>query len=272
MPTLALDAANAIAYRWTAPRAGRPSIVLYNPLTGDLGMWEAAIAPALHEAGLGVLLWNYRGQKESPIGADVLITTEQMTQDAKLIIEHVEPPAPIHVGHSIGGYFAIRAREAGAPAAGFVLINTLRADGPRLAWLNDALVACARVGGLGLVRDLYAPLLFGEDWQRRNRGSFLKGEGYTPLGEGDEDLRLLAAGSTADWSITWEAVDLPVVVLTGAEDRVFLDPAVVESILARLPQATAALVDGAGHMLPVEAPETAIEACLDVAAIVERRR
>ncbi len=272
MPTLAFDAANAITYHWTAPAAGRPSIVLYNPLTGDLGMWEAAIAPALREAGLGVLLWNYRGQKESPIGAEVRITAEQVTLDAKRLIEHIEPPMPIHVGHSIGGYFAIRAREAGAPAAGFVLINTLRADGPRLAWVNDALVACAQAGGLALVRDLYAPLLFGEDWQRQNRGNFLKGEGYTPLREGDPDLRLLTAGSTADWSIAWETVDLPVVVLTGAEDRVFLDPAVVESILARLPQATAELIDDAGHMLPVEAPKAVIKACLDLAAIVERRR
>ena len=271
MPSLALDDANAIAYRWTPPAAGQPSAVFYNPLTGDFGMWEAAIAPALREAGIGTLVWNYRGQKESPIGSDVRITAEQVTADAVRLLAHVEPPMPIHVGHSIGGYFAIRAREAGAPAAGLVLINTLRADGPRLAWLNDALVACARVGGLPLLRDLYAPLLFGEAWQRANRGNFLKGEGYEPLPEDAADLRLLQAGGTADWTIAWETVDLPVTVLTGREDRVFLDTAVVEGILARLPQATAVLVDEAGHMLPAEAPEPVIEACRELAGQVARR-
>ena len=271
MPTLVLDDANAIAYRWTPPEAGRPSAVFYNPLTGDFGMWEAAIAPALRDAGIGTLLWNYRGQKESPIGSDLRITAEQVTVDAVRLLAEVEPPLPIHVGHSIGGYFAIRARAAGAAAAGLVLINTLRADGPRLASLNDALVACARVGGLPLLRDLYAPLLFGEAWQRANRGNFLKGEGYSALAEDATDLRLLQAGSTADWSITWETVDLPVTVLTGREDRVFLDTTVVEGILARLPQASAMLVDTAGHMLPVETPEPVIEACLALANQVARR-
>jgi 3-oxoadipate enol-lactonase len=272
MPTLALDDANAIAYRWTPPADGRPSAVFYNPLTGDFGMWEAAIAPALREAGLGTLVWNYRGQKESPIGAAVRITAEQITADAFRLLDAVAPPSPIHVGHSIGGYFAIRAREAGAAAAGLVLINTLRADGPRLAWLNDALLACARVGGLPLLRDLYAPLLFGEAWQRANRGNFLKGQGYTPLADDAADLRLLQAGATADWSMAWETVDLPVAVLTGREDRVFLDPIVVESILARLPQASVVLVEDAGHMLPVEAPEPIIEACLGLANQVARQR
>jgi 3-oxoadipate enol-lactonase len=271
MSTLVLDDANAIAYHWTAPAVGRPSAVFYNPLTGDFSMWEAAIAPALRAAGIGTLVWNYRGQQESPIGADVRITAEQVTGDAVRLLAHVAPPLPIHVGHSIGGYFAIRAREAGAAAAGLVLINTLRADGPRLAWINDALVACAQVGGLPLLRDLYAPLLFGEAWQRGNRGNFLKNAGYAPLAADATDLRLLQAGSTADWSIAWETVDLPVTVLTGREDRVFLDTLVVEGILARLPQATAIMVETAGHMLPVETPAPVIEACLALADQVARQ-
>ena len=272
MSTLRIDGANAIAYHWTPPTAGQPSAVFYNPLTGDFGMWEAAIAPALRAAGLGTLVWNYRGQKESGIGADVRITAEQVTADAVRLLAEVEPPRPIHVGHSIGGYFAIRAKEAGAAAAGFVLINTLRADGPRLAWINDALVACARVGGLPLLRDLYAPLLFGEAWQRANRGNFLKGEGYVPLAPDAADLRLLQAGSTADWAIAWETLDLPVTVLTGGEDRVFLDRTVVENILARLPQASAILVESAGHMLPAETPEAVIEATRSLAEQVARLR
>lgn len=271
MSTLAIDDANAIAYRWTPPAAGRPSAVFYNPLTGDFGMWEAAIAPALRAAGIGTLVWNYRGQKESPIGAGVPITTARVTADAVRLLAHVAPPSPIHVGHSIGGYFAIRAREAGAAAAGLVLINTLRADGPRLAWLNDALVACARTGGLQLLRDLFAPLLFGEAWQRANRDNFLKGQGYTGLADDATDLRLLQAGATADWSIAWETLDLPITVMTGHQDRVFLDPVVVEGILARLPQATATLVETAGHMLPAETPEPVIEACLALADQVARR-
>lgn len=269
--TLVLDNANAISYRWSPPAAGRPSAVFYNPLTGDHGLWEAAIAPALRQAGIGTLLWNYRGQKDSPIGGDVHITAAQVTADALALLAHVGPPSPIHVAHSIGGYFAIRAREAGAAAAGLVLINTLRADGPRLAWLNDALVACARVGGLPLLRDLYAPLLFGETWQRANRSQFLKGGGYTPLADDAADLRLLQAGASADWSIAWEALNLPVAVLTGREDRVFFDADVVQGIVARLPQAKATVVEAAGHMLPAEAPEAVVQACLSMAATLTGR-
>ena len=47
-----------------------------------------------------------------------------------------------------------------ASKPGLVLINTLRVDNPRLEWINDAVVRAAETGGLDLLRDLFAPLLF----------------------------------------------------------------------------------------------------------------
>ena len=66
-----------------------------------------------------------------------------------------------------------------------MFINTLRKPGPRLDWLGDAMVRTAETGGLGLMRDLFVPLLFNEGWQAENRDNFLKPEAYEPVAETD---------------------------------------------------------------------------------------
>ena len=42
--------------------AAKPTFVFFNPLTGDTGNWEAAVAPRLREKGFGTLSFDYRGQ------------------------------------------------------------------------------------------------------------------------------------------------------------------------------------------------------------------
>ena len=265
MPQHRLGAEDALFFDHRAPtRDGGITFVFFNALTGDSASWEARIAPALRAVGHGTLTWNLRGQTDSPFGPGLAFSVDQIVDDALSLLKAEAPARPVYVGLSIGGLFAARAHLGGAEALGLVLINTLRKDGPRLRWLNDALVRCAEVGGLELLRDLYLPLLMGEAWLAENRASFLRDAAYTPLSREAGAYKLLASSGTADWNLPYEDLRLPVVVVTGLQDRVFYDPADVEELAGRLPDGHRVDVGAAGHLLPTELPEVGIDVCLNL--------
>ncbi len=241
------------------------TFVFFNALTGDGGMWRQHIAPALEARGHGWLTFDYRGQKESPVAREARIDLAHLLDDARAVIEAEEPIRPVFVGLSIGGLFAARLHHRGTRALGLLLINTLREPGPRLSWLSEAMYRCALAGGLPLLRDLYLPLLCGGRWLAASRSSFLGDVPYRPLDAGDAEARLLAVASEEEWDFPWEKLDVPVLVLTGLEDRVFHEEAAVRRLCGRIPQALRVDVADAGHLLPMEDPEAVTEACLALA-------
>lgn len=233
------------------------TFVFFNALTGDTATWEGVICPILRGAGYGTLTYNMRGQSESPFSPEVEFTEEQIVSDAGRLLAEVSPAEPLFVGLSIGGLFAIRAWLAGSKAIGMVLINTLRREGPRLKWIGDALVRAVEVGGLPLFRDLFLPLLMGEDWLQKNRPDFLApGTQYQTLEPGSGHYKLLAeAGRSANWDIPYDRLDLPTLVITGLQDHVFLEKDVVEALFARIPDGRRVDMPAAGHLIPAEQPE-----------------
>lgn len=237
------------------------SFVFFNALTADTSSWEGQIAPALRSAGHGTLAYNLRGQTNSPFSADLRLDAQLVVEDALRLLQHVRPPRPVLVGLSIGGLFAARAWLQGAEAAGLVLINTLRHDGPRLRWIGDALVRAVEVGGLELFRDLFLPLLMNENWLADQRENFLKpAAAYAPLDPASGHYKLLAeAGRTADWDLPYEKITIPTVVITGLQDHVFLESQVVEALCARLPKAKRVDLAAAGHLIPAEQPQVLTE-------------
>lgn len=265
MSQFALNEQDRLHYRLLPPTDNRATFVFFNALTGETAMWAETIVPQLQAQGFGALLFNYRGQKDSPIGDDVAITAEQITADSKALLEYLQIQNLVSVGLSIGGYFAIRAQLAGCAFAGHVLLNTLRVDGPRLEWINAATVRAVMTGGAALLRDLYSPLLFSEGWQRQNRQNFLADTPYRSQSASDIDVRLIAAGGTADWNIPWEAIGQPVEVVAGVQDRLFRDPIVIDELLSRMPNARAVELDDCGHMIPVERPDAVVAACERIA-------
>lgn len=268
MPIYEISAGNSLAYEYRPPSdPAAVTFVYFNALTGDKTMWETAVDPLLATSGHGMLTFNYRGQAGSAF-TDSSFSEASIVADAAALINHVQPANPIYVGLSIGGLFAANAHLDGAAtgARGLVFINTLRRDGPRLQWLNDALVRAAEVGGLDLLRDLYAPLLFNEEWQRDNRQNFLKDTGYTPLKPDDGDYLLLKSGSTANWDIPLEEIRIPVLNITGLQDRVFFNAADVDTLVGRLPDVRRIDMAGAGHLIPAEQPASLGAALVEFAA------
>ncbi len=265
MPVLELSPQSGLYYEHHAPTdAAGATFVFFNALTGDTAVWEGVICPVLRDAGHGTLVYNMRGQTNSPFAPDTELSEKQIVADAVKLLAAVSPSRPILVGLSIGGLFASRVWLANHEAIGLVLINTLRREGPRLKWIGDALVRAVEVGGLPLFRDLFLPLLMNEDWLQKNRPDFLQTDAnYTALEPTSGHYKLLSeAGRNADWDIPYEQLTLPTLVITGLQDHVFLEKDVVETLFARIPDGRRIDMPAAGHLIPGEQPEALGKALL----------
>lgn len=250
-----IDDRNGLAYRWHPPASeAAPSFVFVNALTGSLESWEAVVAPALREHGFGTLSYNFRGQAESPFAPDLELTPEVIVKDLGALLREIAPPRPILCGLSIGGLFAAQALDQGFSAAGLVLLNTLREIGPRIAWINDALPKIVAEGGLPLFSDALMPLLVGPAFAAKARQNALRG-GYDPLPPDHGHMNLLRNAGSADWAFDWASLKLPTLVITGHQDRIFLDRDIVDRLAAQIPDARREDYPHVGHLIPMEAPD-----------------
>ena len=268
MPVLQLGPQDGLYYEYDPPTAeGGCTFVFVNAITGDAGMWQAEVGPALREAGHGTLAYNFRGQANSPYAPDLKLTAEVIYGDLGRLVGELAPPKPVLVGLSIGGLYCCRAFLAGCPAAGLVLVNTLREIGPRIAWINDAALMAMQVGGPNLMRDMMTPLLFGPAYLEAHRHECLQPDtAYEPLDPDSGAINLLTWMGKTDWVVPYDQLTCPVLVMMGPNDRVFYDPAIVDRLFAQLPDGRRVDVPEAGHMLPVEAPQPFVAALKDFGA------
>ena len=266
MPQFTVSAGNSFAYEHIPPSDGGVTFCCFNALSGDRGMWQQAIGAAVQAAGHGLLIWNFRGQPETAFTFSE--TSEQtIVSDALALLEAEQPKRPVHVGLSIGGLFAMRAHlnGGGGRANGLVLLNTLRKAGPRLDWINHAVVRMAETGGMAMMKDFYMPLLMNQDWQSQNRAQFFK-EPYAPMPADDGTVMLLKSGISAGWDVAYEDLGVPVLSITGQQDRVFRNEADIDELSARISNLTRLEFQDAGHMIPVEQPGALGEALVAFAA------
>ena len=270
MPVHPIDADNGLYHEHASPsRPGAPTFVFINALTGNTQAWEAIVAPTLRRGGFGTLSYNLRGQDGSPFGTDVALTPDLHIADLRRLLCDLNPDRPILVGLSIGGLFAARALLTGARAEGLVLLNTLREIGPRIAWINQAMPKLVAAGGMRLFLDALFPLLVNQDFAKAARPAFLHDAGYEPIDPNHGHLNLMRHADRADWALDYARLTLPTLVITGLQDRVFLDRAVVDRLYAALPDARREDWPDAGHLLPQERPDQLAESCARFGAEIE---
>ncbi len=262
MSVLQLNDHEGLYYELDRPgRADAPTFVFVNAITGDAGMWQIEIGPALRDRGFGTLCYNFRGQANSPFEKGRDLTENVIIQDLRYIVQHLDIKRPVLVGLSIGGLYAAKAVLAGLEVAGLVLINTLRKIGPRLDWINAGTLRLMQVAGPNLMRDVMTPLLFGPNYLQAHRHEFLADDTvYEPLAEESGAMNLLTWMGQTDWAIDYSKLSCPVLVMMGPNDRIFFDAAIVDELFASLPNARRVDVAEAGHMLPVEAPRAFVDA------------
>ena len=65
-------------------------------------------------------------------------------------------------------------------------------------------------------------------------------------------------GATS-WDVDWSKLALPVLSMTGLQDRVFYDADIVNELYATLPNARRVDLADAGHMVPAETPDALVD-------------
>ena len=255
----------ALHYLYTAPSAGLPTFVFVNSMSASTAVWEAVIGPDLRSKGFGTLSFDYRGQGQTKYGPHATLEPDEIVADVVNIVAHVNPPRPILVGLSVGGLFAMRAILRGTPAAGLVLINTLRKPGPMVDWIIELEGRLIERGGMPLLMDVLRPMLASKEELARQRPMNLLPGGYTPWPKDHPRHRLGAGVRLADWNVPYEELTLPVLVLTGLHDRLFRVQEDVDELVGRLPDPTVVVFEDAGHALQDEHPERFVAEISDFA-------
>ncbi|MDP6812565.1 MAG: alpha/beta hydrolase [Alphaproteobacteria bacterium] len=255
MPHLDIAPGESLFYEYDAPGAAGATFVFVNALTGNTGMWQGAIAPALRQAGHGTLCYNFRGQIETSFADDTALTPSLIVDDLRALLDHLRPPKPILVGLSIGGLFAARALLAGAEAAALVLINTLRKPGPRIDWLGRAMVELARLGGGRLVMAANLPMIVNPEQLSAMWDDAFEAGPFESMDPNDGLFRLMAESTATDWDFPYEKLSVPVLLMTGRHDRVFYVAEDVAELAGRIADVREVVFEDAGHLIPVERPE-----------------
>jgi 3-oxoadipate enol-lactonase len=251
---LDLGGDTALYHQYARSAEGKATFVFVNSMSASTPVWEASIAPALRKLGFGTLSFDYRGQGQTKYGAQATLEPAEIIDDIGRIVAHIAPPRPILVGLSIGGLFAMRAVLSGTPAAGLVLINTLRKPGAMVDWIIELEGRLIERGGMPLLMDVLRPMLASKEELARLRATSLP-PSYTPWPKDHPRHRLGAGVRFADWNVPYEQLTLPTLVLTGMHDRLFRVQPDVDELVGRLPDAHVVVFEDAGHALHEERTE-----------------
>jgi pimeloyl-ACP methyl ester carboxylesterase len=269
--------------------SGPVTVVLLHGWTLDRRLWRRQIAdlPERLAAGVRVLAIDLRGHGDSggcaPAGTDLA----RLADDIKAVLRHYAPSGPVVLaGHSLGGmaimeFAHLYPEEFGARVAGVALIST-SAEGHRHTtyglpgWIGRALrqfemggAALLARGGPWRPHRLFMPalwpavrwLVFGDRVETEAMCLTLAMIGGAPL-RSIGGFRP-SIGRMNRVAALRALANVPVTVLVGERDR--LTPRkCTEAIADALPHAESHVLNGCGHMLPLECPDTVTDALADI--------
>lgn len=229
--------------------SGSPTLVYLNSLGSDLRIWDGVVARLPEYAHLR---FDQRGHglSDAPVRP---YSISMLALDAIGLMERTGIDRAVLVGVSVGGMIAMRAAlERPDLVRGLVLCDTAAKIGDEASW--SARIANVRERGLAAMADevleRWFPPTFRSGRQTEYRGyrNMLErtpADGYvgTCAALRDEDLRDRVAELT-----------LPTLVLGGSEDR-STPPDMVASFARALPSSRFEIVDGAGHLPSIDAPD-----------------
>ena len=250
-----------------------PTVVLAHCWTGLRTFW-AEVARRLVDEGNRVVVYDQRGHGLSTLG-DTEPSIANLGDDLRVVLEAVDARDATLVGHSMGGmtiqsYAIEHPDDFRQRVGGVVLVAT-----------------AARTLGRALRPDLVARFL-GEgqgEWLRRGavgrrmvRGAIGERAQRTHVDLTLEGFAAAAGPARAGFLVAMAAMDLrpagptigtvPTRVLVGTRDT--LTPLRAgRQLAAGIPGAELEVIQGAGHMLPLEAPERIVAAVRSVAAHTE---
>lgn len=256
-------------------RRDGPTLILTHGWGLDSSAWSW-LRPAL-EHRFRLVTWDLPGLGRSTAPKDGRLTLERLAEALAAVLDaHGQRPVVL-IGHSIGGMtvqtlFRDRPEFARAKAAGVVLINTTYQNPLHTMVLSRLWLALQKpvLEPMSWATVALSPLIWLSNWQSYLSGSSqlamrLTGFGRWATGrQVDAAARLTTQGSPAVQAkgnlamFHWEGlardnlIDCPALVIAGSKDIV-TKPIAGELIASRIRGARMSIVDGAGHLGPMEA-------------------
>ncbi|MFE9775749.1 alpha/beta fold hydrolase [Streptomyces sp. NPDC005931] len=247
-----------------------PAVVLAHGYGASLLEWNL-IWEELRSAGHRVIAFDQRGHERSTLGRDG-VGSGPMSADYAAVLEHFDVTDGVLVGHSMGGFLAIRAvldhREVVRRLRGLVLVATWAGRIYDGAPQNRLQIPLIRAGIIQRwMRTRTGALLFGAA-QCGSRPSpamisvyrdvFLR-QDHPPL------LPVVRAFASEDRYPRLGEITVPTVVVVGADDR-STPPLHAQRMAGGIRGARLVTVPGAGHMINWEGADALVEAVESVAA------
>lgn len=237
-----------------------PPVVLVSGLSYGTWTWRW-VAPLLAPTHRVICLDN-RGVdgSDKPPGP---YTTALMAQDLLGLLDALQLPACGLVGLSLGGFIAQEAALARPDRVAKLVLMATNFGGPKALPPTPAAMEAMtnREGGARAVAERALKVNASAGFAGRHPD---RAEEYFRYREhvgmtADSYRAQLLAGATHDAQARVSGLKMPVLILQGDQDLV-VPPENAALLKARIPQAQVRMVEGAGHLLPVERPEEVADA------------
>jgi len=226
-------------------------IIFVHGFPFDHFMWDTQVKDFSGE--YYCIRYDIRGLGTSPAG-DGQFTMEMFVDDLEIIFNELKPGKPILCGLSMGGYISLRAVERMQEKfSALILCDTKSAADDNDGKLKRAsAIKQVNSGDLDAFVESFVLNCFGEKFGQEKNSELRKiverSKTNNPLGV--KGCLLAMAGRT-DTTNALSKINVPTLVICGGEDKLS-PPDVMKAMADKIPNSKFVLVDGAGHMTPIE--------------------
>lgn len=237
---------------WLEAGAGRVALLVHGfPL--DARMWHDQL-DALAGGDRRLVAVDLRGHGSSPWAGDAVHSMDRMAADLLALADHLGAETFDLVALSMGGYVGLALAEA-APERirSLALVDTKSgADTEEGKAGREAMAADVARRGRGWLYDKLAGALLADgasDLVRARLRTIVEAQSCESI-----VADLYGMRDRPDRTDLLASLRMPSAVIVGSEDAI-TPVAVSEEMAGLLPDAELTVIDGAGHMTPMEAPE-----------------
>lgn len=243
-------------------RVGSKAIIFVHGFPFDHYMWDAQV----NELSMNYFCVTYdiRGLGESNVD-DGQHTMEMFVDDLEKIIDELKLNRPILCGLSMGGYISLRAIERMQEKfSALILCDTKSSADDNEGKLKRA-AAIKQINNNDFENFIESFVLncFGEKFVNDNNAEYRnvvnRSKNTSPVGVKG---CLLAMASRTDTTESLAKINFPTLIICGSEDKLS-PPDVMKSLANKISNSKFILVEGAGHMTPIENPQVVNEVIKD---------
>ncbi|RMF36567.1 MAG: 3-oxoadipate enol-lactonase [Alphaproteobacteria bacterium] len=233
--------------------AGRP-LVLIHPLGTDFRIWDRLL-PLLPQ-DMRIIRYDLRGHGLSECPA-APYTMEMLGEDAAALLDHLGVRGAVVLGISIGGIVA-QQLAATRPdlVAALVLCCTAARIGTAEFW--DARIEAIHRGGIAALEEQILSRWFTEAFRSSHRDELAGWRHMLCRTPEDGYLGCSYALKSVDLTGQTAGLRLPALAIAGELDAA-TPPETVRELAESIPGCEFAVIEGAGHIPPVETPEALAE-------------